>query len=128
MVDGLLDTSIIIDLLRNYRPAELWFAAVNLRFGVTKIVWMEVIEGTISRRSQREAIRLLNSLVLVPMTLDDIDWALTTLTQVILAHSGIGTEDALIAATSERLQLPMYTRNIKHMRPLLGDLAIQPYQ
>jgi hypothetical protein len=32
-----------------------------------------------------------------------------------------------IAAPSYRLQVPLYTRSLKHFAPLLGRLAQQPY-
>ena len=35
--------------------------------------------------------------------------------------------DLLIAAPSQRLQLPLYTHNLKHLSPLLGTLAQKPY-
>lgn len=35
--------------------------------------------------------------------------------------------DCLVAALSFRLQLPLYTRNLKYFAPLLGHLAQQPY-
>jgi hypothetical protein len=31
------------------------------------------------------------------------------------------------SAPSYRLQLPLYTRNLKHFAPLLGKLAQEPY-
>lgn len=35
--------------------------------------------------------------------------------------------DCLIAASVHRLGLPLYTRNLKHFLPLIGDLACKPY-
>ena len=44
-----------------------------------------------------------------------------------LSH-GVGINDSLIAAVSYRLQVPLYTHNLKHMRVLLGDtLPQKPY-
>ena len=127
MVDGLLDTSIIVDILRSYPPAQQWFGATNLQLGVTKFVWLEVIEGAISKRKQKHAIQVLNGFTLVPIDVLDIDWALVRLTNTVLAYSGIDLKDCLIASTSSRLQLPLYTQNLKHMRPLIGLLAQIPY-
>jgi len=39
----------------------------------------------------------------------------------------IGKEDCLIAAVAYRLQVSLYTHNVKDMTPLVGKLAIQPY-
>jgi hypothetical protein len=35
--------------------------------------------------------------------------------------------DCLIAAPSHRLNVPLYTMNLKHFTPLLGALAVRPY-
>jgi predicted nucleic acid-binding protein len=43
-----------------------------------------------------------------------------------LSH-GVGMMDCLIASVSYRLQLPLYTHNLKHFAPLLNDLAQKPY-
>lgn len=127
MVDGLLDTSIIVDIIRGYPPAVAWSFGIHQEIGVTKFVWMEVIQGATSRKNQQNAVALLNQFPVVPVALADVDWALENLTRLVLAYSGITMQDALIAATSHRLSLPLYTRNLKHMRPLLGDLALEPY-
>lgn len=127
MVDALLDTSIIVDFLREYPPAANWLATSTESFGITKFVWLEVIEGATSKLRQKEAIELLNKFVLVPVELSDIDWALSTLTTKVLANNGLDMKDALIASTSARLQVPLYTRNLKHMRSFLDALAQAPY-
>jgi len=44
MVAGLLDTSILVDLLRTYRPAKLWLSS-QVDLGVSEIVWFELLEG-----------------------------------------------------------------------------------
>lgn len=127
MVEGLLDSAIVIDVIRDYQPALDWFSAIDIEVGVSKFVWLEVVHGAQSKQRQRSVIQLLLSFSLVPIDMTDVDWALARLTATVLANSGIDPMDALIAATSHRLQLPLYTRNLKHMRPLLGDLAQQPY-
>lgn len=44
MVAGMLDSSVLIDVLRGYAPAELWLAAQG-QLGTTRIVWLELIES-----------------------------------------------------------------------------------
>ncbi|MEZ4670167.1 MAG: hypothetical protein R3E39_19855 [Anaerolineae bacterium] len=43
-----------------------------------------------------------------------------------LSHN-VDSFDFLIAALAHRLQLPLYTRNLKHFGPLLGGLAVVAY-
>lgn len=43
-----------------------------------------------------------------------------------LTH-GVTSQDCLIAAVAYRLQLPLYTHNLKDMVPLIGTLALKRY-
>lgn len=36
-------------------------------------------------------------------------------------------DHCLIAAPSARLKIPLFTRNLKHLVPLLDALAVEPY-
>jgi predicted nucleic acid-binding protein len=45
MVDALLDTSVVIDILRLNASANQWFAQQNIQFGVSRIVQVEVLQG-----------------------------------------------------------------------------------
>jgi predicted nucleic acid-binding protein len=42
------------------------------------------------------------------------------------SHHG-GMKDCLIASVAYRLQVPLYTHNLKDMTPMIGSLAIKPY-
>jgi len=53
-------------------------------------------------------------------------WATEQLIVFNLSHN-IDVFDCLIAAVSHRLQIPLYTRNLRHFEPLLGPLARPPY-
>jgi predicted nucleic acid-binding protein len=89
-------------------------------------VWLEVIEGARDSTGLRLALELLNEFGLVEFTVSDFDWATQQLIRYRLSHN-VDAFDCLIAAPSYRLQLPLYTRNVKHLAPLLGVLAQQPY-
>lgn len=57
----------------------------------------------------------------------DQQWAMQQLERFQFSHH-IGKDDCLIASVAHRLQLPLYTHNLKHMQALLGTaLAVQPY-
>lgn len=70
--------------------------------------------------------KMLRRFELVPMLPIDLEWAKQQMIVYHLRYS-VGMIDCLIASVSYRLQLPLYTRNLKHFRPMLGDLAQQPY-
>lgn len=60
------------------------------------------------------------------LTQGDLDWAMQAQMQYELSH-GVGMMDCLIASVSYRLQIALYTHNLKHFAPLLGSLAQPPY-
>lgn len=127
MVDILVDTSILVDLLRNYPPAAIWVSAnQNLRLGITPIVWMELVRGVPDKSAQTQAINLLSIFKMTYLSQEDMGWAMQQLQTYHLSH-GIGMNDCLIASPAHRLQLPLITRNMKHFSPLLGTLTQKPY-
>ncbi len=125
MVVGLLDSSIIIDLLREHRPADEWLGQQE-QLGLSRIVWLEVIEGAQTRSKQEDALKLLRRFELVELTPSDLVWATEQLVRLRLSHN-IDSFDCVIASASYRMQLPLYTTNLKHFTPLLGRLAQTPY-
>jgi predicted nucleic acid-binding protein len=125
MVKGLLDTSILIDILRLHQPAQLWLTNQQ-ELGVPSPAWLELIEGASNKSKLNHAIKLLKQFDHIRSSVDDIDWAIKQLSAYNLSHN-VGGIDCLIAATSHRLQIPLYTMNLKHFRPIIGPLAQQPY-
>jgi len=126
MVTGLLDTSIVVDALRSHPPSVSWLANNQGQLGVTQIVRLEVVEGALDRAGEQRAITLLNDFELVEITTSDLAWAFEQLLHLHLSDN-VDAFDCLIAATSYRLRLPLYTINIKHFTPLLSGLAQRPY-
>jgi len=126
-MDALFDTAIVVDIYRNYPPAVQWSAAnPSLVIGITSIVWLEVLKGAKNKADQKPLAKFLAQFPLVYLTQTDEHWAMLNYPAAHLAH-GVGILDTLIAAPSHRLQIPLYTRNLKHMSPLLGTLAQAPY-
>jgi len=125
MVAALLDTSVLIDVIRKHAPAENWLSNQN-GLGVSHVVALEMLAGAKNRVGQRDVARLLSALQRVELNNDDFLWALTQMERYGLSHH-VGSMDCLIASTAFRLQVPLYTRNLKHFAPMLGELAQQPY-
>jgi len=124
-VDGLLDTAIIVDLLRVHPPAEMWLAGQS-RLGVSPAVWLETIAGTENSTAQRRAVELLHRFEKVEVLPGDFDWAIRRALQFRLSHN-VDMMDCLIASTAQRLGVPLFTPNLKHFQPLIGVLAQRPY-
>ena len=124
-MQGLLDTNILIDFLRNHTPAQAWLKTQS-QLGICGIVEMELIAGASNTIKQREVLNLLRDFITIEMNNADIIWATRQLTRFHLSHN-VGILDCLIAAPVARLQVPFYTLNIKHFTPLLGNLVVRPY-
>jgi len=126
MVDALVDTSIIVDLLRGYQPAIEWMEGNEESLGLTRFTWLEIIQGCTNKQKLAQAVQLLEGFELVPATTADLEWGTALLMKYHLKLK-IDKIDCLIASVSYRTQLPLYTRNLKHFSPVLDDLAISPY-
>jgi predicted nucleic acid-binding protein len=125
MVVGLLDSAVLIDVLRGYAPAETWLKAQG-QLGTTRIVWLEIIEGAPNKIKQRQALQLLRRFTVINLTPQDTQWAVRQLIKFNLNHN-VDAFDCLIASVHPRLNIPLYTRNMKHFTPLIGSLAVRPY-
>lgn len=125
MVSGFVDTTVIVDMLRGHPPAHSWLAN-QTALGITPVVWLETVEGAQNKVAQRNAVVLLAQFEMVRLIPDDLDWAMRQLLQFKLSHNS-GMMDCLIASVNHRLQLPLYTHNMKHLAPLIGSLAQKPY-
>ena len=71
MVNALVDTSVVVDLLRGYPLAQAWFLTQS-DLGVCRAVWLEIIEGVQNRRAQHDALNLLRRFDLVEITTPDV--------------------------------------------------------
>ncbi|HEX4960929.1 MAG TPA: PIN domain-containing protein [Thermoanaerobaculia bacterium] len=123
---GLLDTAIVVDILRDHPPAVSWLQAQQEPLGLSPVVWLEVIEGAANKIDQKRAVQLLGRFERVEVAPTDFDWAIRGALALRLSHN-IDMMDCLIAASAHRLGLPLFTRNFKHFQPLIGPLALKPY-
>jgi len=124
--DAMIDTSVLVDLLRGYAPASVWLKAQGKTIlGVSSIATLELIRGSQNKTDLNDAVQLLSQFERVDLTSNDQQWAIEQYADKKLAH-GLGMNDALIAAPAHRLELTLYTHNLKHIQPLL-QTAKRPY-
>jgi predicted nucleic acid-binding protein len=123
---GIVDTTVILHYFRNYANARAWVDSQPIRLAIVSMTWMEVIEGASSKTNQALCKRVLAKFDLVYPTSTDQQWAIQQLEQFQFSHH-IGKDDCLIASVADRLQIPLYTHNLKDMVPMLGNLAVKPY-
>ncbi len=127
MIDAVLDTSVLVDLLRGFQPAKDWFKdRGRQRLAITPVVWMETVQGAANKSRRAQAIRFLRRFRIEHPTEDDNRWAMRQLARFHLSH-GIQPEDAMIASVAVRLAVLVYTTNLKHFEPLPAVDAVRPY-
>jgi predicted nucleic acid-binding protein len=127
VIDAILDTSVLVDLLRAYSPATEWFASLGRRrVAVTPVVWMETVQGATNREKRAQAIRFLRQFRIEHPTEDDNRWAMRQTARFHLSH-GIHLQDAMIASVAVRLGVALHTTNLKHFQPLPSLEVLKPY-
>jgi predicted nucleic acid-binding protein len=123
---GIVDTTVILHYFRNNAIARAWVDSQPSRLSVVSATWMEVMEGATNKSNQTESKRILAKFELLTLTDVDQHWAMQQLERFQFSHH-IGMNDCQIASVAHRLNLPLYTHNLKDMTPLVGKLAVKPY-
>ena len=122
---AILDTTVVLHIFRKYPPAIAWFRT-SQTYAVVSTTWMEVMVGVSSKRAMQDTLNLLGNFQLLYLSDDDQKWAQQQIQQLRFSHH-VTTNDCLIASVAYRLQIPLYTHNLKDMNPMIGNLAIKPY-
>lgn len=124
----ILDTDVMIDVLRRHPPAIAWLESVGEEeITLPGFVVMELIQGCRNKAEQEKLEKELASYSVTwpaPETCSD---ALTIYAQYHLSH-GIGMLDALIGQMAVALDLPLYTFNVKHYSAIPNLETLQPYE
>jgi hypothetical protein len=125
----LLDSDVMIDLLRRYPPAVEWFDSIEEEEEILfpGYVVMELIQGCRDKIEQEKLQRELLQYKVVWPSPEDCDKALAAFTQYRLSHNA-GMLDVLIGQTALSLRLPLYTFNRKHYSFIPDLQTIQPYE
>jgi hypothetical protein len=123
-VSVLLDTSIVIDLLRGYEPAAAYVTGLDALPTCSEVTRVEVLRGVRGgERAMTE--RLLRSLEWAA-----VDEAVARRAGEIgrryrRSHAQLGVADLVVAATAEELGLELATGNVRHY-PMFPELR-PPY-
>lgn len=127
MTIGVVDSTVIIHVFRKNSAARAWMDAQPVRLAVTPITWLEVMHGAPGKAGQATCKAILSQFDMEYFTRADMDWAMQQLERYRLSH-GIGIHDCLIASVCHRLQVLLFTHNVKDMRVLLNEsLVMKPY-
>jgi predicted nucleic acid-binding protein len=120
----LLDTSVLIDVLRGSDAATQWLVSLEEVPSCSELTRAEVLRGVRSAERSRTE-RLLSSLRWVPVDEPVSRWAGELGRQYRRSHPGLSIVDFVIAATTQLLEADLATANIRHY-PMFAGLA-PPY-
>lgn len=123
MTKLLLDTSILIDHLRQYTPATEFLETVfnsKVSTFISTITVMELYAGKSMQdpATEKEVIKFLDLFKIIPVTSQIAMKAGEMLRQY--RHQGLTPSDAIIAGTALSQDANLVTRNIKHFRIIKG--------
>ena len=123
----LLDTDILVDILRGHPPAVAWFASLTELPSIPGLVVMELIQDAETQERIDRAMKLVAPLSVVWPNEADCERALSNFRSYHLSH-GLGLLDSLIAACAVGQDAALCTFNTKHYR-VVPDLELtQPYE
>lgn len=127
MIVGIVDTTVVIHYFRKYPAAREWVDSQLTTLAITPTTWLEVMHGAPGKTGQATCKAILSRFMMEYQTRTDMDWAMEQLERYRLSN-GVSVNDCLIASVCHRLQVPLYTHNLKDMNVLLGtSLVIKPY-
>jgi predicted nucleic acid-binding protein len=121
----LLDTDVLVDLIRGRPEALTWFAGLGTHPPAAGFAAMELVWGSQDAAELRRVRAFLTPFPLLWPSQADLLTAFS-LAAVKLSH-GLGSWDALIAATALGQGLPMATFNVRHFAGVPGLTTVQPY-
>ena len=123
----LLDTDVMVDILRGYEPAKQWLeAAQNQILGIPGLVAMELLQGCENSREQKCLEKILSGFPLLWAEPSHCEQALKIFATYRLSHQ-LGLLDGLIAETAIGVGAELATFNVKHYQVLKELQTIQPY-
>lgn len=122
----LLDSDVLIDILRGHPAAVEWFADLRELPSVPGFVVMELIQDADNKGRIQKAMKLVEPFPVLWPTPAHCERALADFREFHLSHA-LGLLDALIAACAIGHSATLLTFNAKHYK-VLDDLSLeQPY-
>jgi predicted nucleic acid-binding protein len=122
----ILDSDVLIDLLRNSPNALAWFAALAVKPSVSVIAVLEVLFGARDRFELRRIQAFLQGFPVAWGTPTDFQLAMSYAR--LRLSNGMGILDALTAAIAIRNNQKLATFNVKHFKDVPNLTTVQPYQ
>jgi hypothetical protein len=121
----LLDTDIIIDVLRNRKEAVEFFSAKRSQIHIIHPIMLELLAGA---RNRAEAETIQKKIDLSILDIDEGIWL--SAREIIIEYGyshGTGIIDSLIAATALEYDCELYSKNEKHFKSIAALRYKKPY-
>lgn len=124
----LLDTDIMIDLLRGYPPAITWLESIGEEeIALPGLVVMEAMQGCKNKRELKKLFKKLEAYDIYWPSLAACTACLEMFGAAYLSY-GLSIPDALIGHMAVDMGLPLYSFDTKHLAAIPYLETIQPYQ
>ncbi len=122
----LLDTDVMVDIRRGFRPAIQWLASLQETPAVSVITVLELLHGCRNKQEQQRVEQLIERIPVVHLDNSASQLAVEYFRGFHLSH-GIGVLDALVAAIAVSRGFTLCTFNEKHYRAIPELIVLQPY-
>lgn len=124
---ALVDTDVMIDVLRGYQPALEWLKS---RSGETLVmpgfVLMELLEGCKDKPAQERVLEIARNCSVIWLSESAFKSAVNLFVSYRLSH-GLDMMDVLVAQTAIQLDVPLLSFNQKHYRCIPNLAVSAPY-
>lgn len=121
----LVDTNLIVDILRGYTDSAIFIDSLS-DLNISVISWYELIEGVENTKQQKTLEKYLSDYQIFHITESISKKALDLVLRFNLSNN-LQHDDALIASTCLEYGLVLATRNIKHFKSIDGLQVVAPY-
>lgn len=123
----LLDSDVMIDLLRRHQPTMDWLGSLPDAPGLPGVVVLELIWGCRNKKELRVVNDLVKSFRVYWPSADESNQAISLYSQLRLNYLKMGIPDILIAVCAMGLGATLCTFNTKHMAAVPGLSVEVPY-
>ena len=126
MKDALLDSDVLIDVLRGHPPAAAWIRSLPTLPPASGFAALELTYGARTARELADVYWFLRAFPLLWPSETHLRRALAEYPPLHLSH-GLDLLDALTAATATAHGLAIATFNVRHFEAISGLQVVQPY-
>ncbi len=124
----LLDTDVMVDILRAYQPAVEWLTSLNDDApGLPGFVVLELMNGCRNSMEMMRMLKRIEPFHIYWPTDSDCNRALADFARGRLSHN-LSILDVLIAECAAGLNATLCTFNTKHFKTIIHLRTEQPYQ